>query len=227
MQARRQQRRVVAIVLAFVSAAGLAVGVFGDQWLVVPETNRVTGMADVCAFDRVNSLGLRTYERCRGACEARPTAELIDLIEARIKCAKDKNPTLPPPEQIKVPYSPWHGGPGLGLATFIAALLAAAGLLVGGVLALAGKRIAMPIMPTTLGVLGIAVSIVTGCIYVATKPDFSDAVIVGWSFIVFGIAAVIGLAAVFPLNRAIRPIDTELGEASATMSWGGSRDDHP
>jgi hypothetical protein len=43
----------------------------------------------------------------------------------------------------------------------------------------------------------------------------------------FGGGVVVALAAVFPLNRAIRPIDEELGDASATMSWGDSRDDSP
>jgi len=89
------------------------------------------------------------------------------------------------------------------------------------------KRVNMMIMPTTYAVLGIAGSIITGCIFVATKPDFTEQLVVGWSFIAFGIAAVLGLAAVFPLNRAIRPIDADLGEAASTMSWGGSRDDLP
>ena len=43
---------------------------------------------------------------------------------------------------------------------------------------------------------------------------------VGWTFFVFGVGAVTGLAAVLPLKRAIRPIDDVLGEACATASWG-------
>lgn len=50
---------------------------------------------------------------------------------------------------------------------------------------------------------------------------------VGWTFMAFGGGTVVGLAAVFPLNRQIRPIDEELGEGSSTMSWGASRDDEP
>jgi hypothetical protein len=66
---------------------------------------------------------------------------------------------------------------------------------------------------------------VTGCVFVATKPDAIEGVGVGWTFGVFGVGLVLGLAAVFPLNRQIRPIDEELGASSATMSWGASRDD--
>jgi hypothetical protein len=225
MHARKERRRIVAILLALGSATGLAVGVFGDQWLVVPETNRAISAAEVCAIERVASVGLRTYERCAPGCEVRSTSQLIDLVEARISCAKDENRHLPSGQQLRIPYGPWHGVPAVGLIAFISALIAAAGLFVGAGFALAGKRVSLPIMPTTFAVLGIAVSIVTGCIFVATKPDFADSIVVGWSFIVFGLSAVFGLAAVFPLNRAIRPIDIELGEASATMSWGDSRDD--
>src|SRR5204863_9320545 len=107
----------------------------------------------------------------------------------------------------------------------LGALLAAGGLLAGAGLALAGKRLVLPVMPTTLAVLGLLVGIITGCIFIATKPEETATMAVGWSFIAFGGSIVVGLAAVFPLNRAIRPIDEELGEASATMSWGDSRDD--
>jgi hypothetical protein len=80
-------------------------------------------------------------------------------------------------------------------------------------------------MPTTVVVLGLIVSIVCGPVFVATKPESVELMGVGWSFMTFGVALVVGLASVFPLNRQIRPIDEELGAASATMSWGGSRDD--
>jgi hypothetical protein len=227
MEPRKQKKRGIAILLALVSAAGLVVGVFADQWLVVPETNRAWRTADACALEQVTSVGLRTYERCTPRCETRTSSQLVDLVEARIACIRDANLRLPSHQQLRVPYSPWHGVPIVGIISFIAALIAAAGLLVGALFAIVGKRVALPIMPTTFAVLGIFVSIVNGCIFVATKPDFADAIVVGWSFIVWGLGAVVGLGAVFPLNRAIRPIDVELGEASATMSWGESRDDFP
>jgi hypothetical protein len=76
-------------------------------------------------------------------------------------------------------------------------------------------------------VLGLVLALVCGCIFVATKPAeaVSENMGVGWTFFVFGAAIVTGLIAVFPLNRQIRPIDEELGEASATSSWTASLDD--
>jgi hypothetical protein len=103
-------------------------------------------------------------------------------------------------------------------------LLAAAGLVAGGVVALSGKRPEVPVMPTTVAVMGLFLAIVNGCIFVATKPAAIESMEVGWSFLTFGGAVVVGLIAVFPLNKQIRPIDHELGEASATMSWSNELD---
>lgn len=224
MQARKQQRRVVAILLAFVSAAGLSIGAFGDRWLATPYGGDASSGNPA---ERSAGIGLRGYERCSGTCSTISNFELIDVLERRIEEVKQENKHLPAKEQMALPRPPWHGFPVVGVMALVAALIAAAGLLAGGTLAVARKRVDMAIMPTTIAVLGLAFSIITGCIFVATKPDFAESLVVGWSFITFGIAAVLGLAAVFPLNRAIRPIDDELGEASATMSWGSSRDDQP
>jgi hypothetical protein len=223
---RKQQRRVVAILLAFVSAAGLAVGAFGDRWLATPYGDDIS-LGAGASSERSAGIGLREYERCHASCSAISNFELVDLLDKRIEEIREQNKTLPLKEQQALPRPPWHGFPVVGIMALVAALIASAGLLVGGILALAGKRVDMAIMPTTIAVLGLTLSIITGCIFIATKPDFAETLVVGWTFITFGIAAVLGLAAVFPLNRAIRPIDTELGEASATMSWGGSRDDLP
>ena len=227
MQPRKKQRRLVAIALAFISAAGLVVAAFGDRWLATPYADD-TATEPGTSSERSAGMGLHTYERCRGAdCDGISNFELIDVLEKRIEEIKEENKHLPAKEQMALPRPPWHGFPVVGIMAFITALIAAAGLLVGALFALARKRVDMTIMPTTIAVLGLTFSIVTGCIFVATKPDFAESLVVGWSFIAFGIAAVLGLAAVFPLNRAIRPIDDELGEASATMSWGSSRDDMP
>jgi hypothetical protein len=82
-------------------------------------------------------------------------------------------------------------------------------------------------MPTTFVVIGIAVAIVNVALYMAMHPAVSPTMTIGWAFAVYGFGAIAGLGAAFPLNRQIRPIDPELGAASATMSWGGSRDDQP
>lgn len=209
----KRSRRLLAIVLAVVSAAALLVAAFGNRWLATEDND--TGM------------GLRAVEHCSTdkGCVQVSNHDVIEEIEKEIIRTKEANKLLPPNKQMSLPRTPWHGWPMMGLSAFLGSLLAAGGLLGGAGLALAGKRMVLPVMPTTLAVLGLLVGIVTGCVFVATKPEETTSMAVGWTFMVFGGAVITGLAAVFPLNRAIRPIDEELGEASATMSWGGSRDD--
>ena len=206
-------KRVLAIALGLVAAAALAVAAFTPKWLATPLTDEA-------------GIGLREAVVCdRGRCEYMSNDALVEYIEAEIARIIELNKTVEERYMLPVPRKPWSGWPGCGLVAFIGSLLAAAGLAIAAVLGVAGKRIAWPVMPTTIGVLGLIVAMVAGCVFVATKPEGMEGLGLGWSFGVFGGGVIFGLAAVFPLNRQIRPIDEELGAASATMSWGGSRDE--
>ena len=226
MEQRRQRKRTLAIVLALIASVVLGVSVFADSWLASPSWG-----------DDIR-IGLRSFTRCKhDRCKSITNTALMDVLDHDIELIKEKNKGLHIAKRLTVPHAPWHGFPVVGMITFIASLIAAAALTFSAMLALAKQRRALPIMPTTIAVLALAIAIICGCIFVATKPEVFnyeslltphaplEDIIVGWSFILFGAGAVTGLASVFPLNRQIRPIDVELGEAAATMSWGGSRDD--
>ncbi len=213
MASGNRQHRALAILLAVLAAAALIVAAFGPRWLA-GASNR-------------DGFGLRTVAVCTDDCKTMTNFKLVDLINQQREEMAALNKTVAPQAQLALDRKPWGGFPVVGLITLIACLLAAAGLLGGAVLAAGRKRPELPIMPTTVAVLGLLLAIVNGCIFVATKPigRLLDSMGVGWTFFVFGVGVVTGLMAVFPLNRQIRPIDDELGEASATSSWGASRDD--
>lgn len=100
--------------------------------------------------------------------------------------------------------------PVAGLITFVVLLLAAVGLLVAAALAFAGQRPALPIAPTTVALLGVMVGLISGCVFVATKPGDVGSVGVAWSFWAFGIGSVVGIAAAQMLAKQIRPVDPDL-----------------
>lgn len=210
--AKKKPNKYIAILLAFAAAAGLVVAAFGPRWLTDPDHSGA-------------GFGLKSFEACIGAdCETGSVFKLLDEIDKKIERVEAENKELPPAQQMAVPKKPWHGFAVVGMITFVMCLVAAGGLVVGAILALGGKRPEVPVMPTTLAVMGLFLAIVNGCLFVATKPAAIDSMEVGWSFLTFGGAVVLGLAAVFPLNKQIRPIDHELGEASATMSWSNELD---
>lgn len=96
-----------------------------------------------------------------------------------------------------------------GWITFVAILLAAVGLLGAAAMAATKKVIALPIAPTTVGLLGAMISLVTGCVFVATKPGPPGMVGVGLSFWVFGVGSVMGILAAQMLAKQVRPVEPE------------------
>jgi hypothetical protein len=210
---RKQRRRVVAIVLAFASAVALVIGAFGKAWMIDNQ------------HEDALAIGLRETDLCEERCTTMSNSQAVAYLEAKIERLREENAKLPDYRWLFVPPDPWHGFAVVGWIAFVTALISAAALVTTASIALAGKRIDWPVMPTTIGVLALALTIINGALVIAMKPALSHFITIGWTFMTFGGGAVAGLAAVFPLNRQIRPIDPELGAAAATVSWSVSRDE--
>lgn len=102
--------------------------------------------------------------------------------------------------------------PTLGWIVFVALLLAAASLATASIIVFAGKRVRLPVMPTTSALLASAVALICGCLFVAFKPGPPGYVGVGLGFFVFGAGCVLGLWASLKLNKLMRPHDPDLLE---------------
>ncbi|MDQ3369261.1 MAG: hypothetical protein M3680_27865 [Myxococcota bacterium] len=98
----------------------------------------------------------------------------------------------------------------MGLATLVLLGLSAIGLLVTAGIAIKKQRPDLRIAPTTVALLGIMGALLTGCVFVATKPGGVGGVGVGLGFWAFGIGAVLGIAGAQMLNKVIKPIDPDL-----------------
>ena len=96
-----------------------------------------------------------------------------------------------------------------GWITFIVALLAAAGLAASAAFGAAKKAADLPIAPTTVGLLGVMIGLITGCVFVATKPGPAGMVGVGMSFWIFGVGCVMGIAGAQMMAKVNRPPDEE------------------
>jgi hypothetical protein len=101
-----------------------------------------------------------------------------------------------------------------GWITLIALVIAAISLATAATLVVAKKRVALPIMPTTTALLGVGVALITGCLFVATKPGPPGYVGVGISFFAFGAGVILGLWSTLYLNKLLRPADPDLLEDS-------------
>jgi len=97
-----------------------------------------------------------------------------------------------------------------GWITSIACALAALGLLAAAALALGNKQPQLPVSPSSVSLLALMVALVSGCVFVATKPGPGGFVGVGIAFWIFGIGAVLGLAGSIMLARVNRPVDPDL-----------------
>jgi len=177
----RQPPRALGIVLALASAALLVAACFSHRWLA----NKHLGDFGYSPL---------SFQQCGARCEAISNFQVYDI-------ASDS-----PFEENRVSGA----FPIAGLLTFIALLVAAAGLVLGAGISAAGAHPNLPISPTTFALLGIMIGLISGCVFVATKPGGVGAVGVAWSFWAFGIGSVAGIAGAQLLAKQIRPADPDL-----------------
>jgi hypothetical protein len=171
----------VGIVLALVAAALLVAACFSHRWLA----NRHLGNFGYSPL---------SFEQCGAGCE---TVSNFQVAEIASDSPFDE-------KRVSAAF------PVAGLITFIVLLVAAAGLVLSAGIAAANRRPNLPISPTTFGLLGIMIGLISGCVFVATKPGGVGAVGVAWSFWAFGIGSVAGIAGAQLLARQIRPSDPDL-----------------
>ncbi len=98
----------------------------------------------------------------------------------------------------------------MGWATFGLCIAASLGLIAAAALAFMRKRLELPIAPTTVALLAIMISLITGCVFVATKPGGPGFVGVAIGFWCFGVGSVLGIAAAQMLAKTLRPVDPDL-----------------
>lgn len=177
----REPPRAVGVVLALVAAGCLVAACFSHRWLA----NRHFGDFGYSPL---------TFEQCGTTCESISNFQVANI-------AADS-----PFEEQRVSLA----FPVAGVLSFIALMIAATGLVVAAALAAAGKRPDLPVSPTTFALLGLMIGLLSGCVFVATKPGAVGAVAIGWSFWAFGVGAVMGIASAQLLAKQIRPADPDL-----------------
>jgi hypothetical protein len=177
----REPPRALGILVAVLAAGCLIAACLSHRWLA----NRHVGDFGYSPL---------SFQQCGATCETISNFQVSDI-------ASDS----PFSEQrVSAAF------PIAGLVSFVVLLVAAVGLLVAAAIAATGKRPELPVAPTTVALLGLMIGLISGCVFVATKPGGVGVVGVAWSFWAFGVGAVAGLAGAQLLARQIRPADPDL-----------------
>lgn len=211
---------VVALILATCAALTLAVTTFVHGWLD-------SGVYDV-------RLGLRGGTVClEHGCESVSVTEVVeqadrnrsasatnDCIDAGLEACNDGPDLMACQDKVVATCAPSASGRGrtfviAGWVTSVCLWLGVLGLLAAIGLVLAKATPALPIAPTTISFLTLTVAIVSGCVFVATKPGGTGMLGIGWAFWIFAAGTVAGITASMLLARAMRPAvgDWDPGDA--------------
>jgi hypothetical protein len=177
----RSPPRFAGIALALVASGCLIAACFSHRWLA----NRHLGDLGYSPL---------SYADCRSTCQVVSNFQVYE------------NAKELPFEEDRVARM----FPIAGAVTFALLLIAAASLLAAAAIAVSGRRPDLPVSPTTIALLGVMLGLLTGCVFVATKPGAVGLVGVGWSFWAFGIGSVAGIAGAQLLAKQLRPADPDL-----------------
>jgi hypothetical protein len=179
------KKRQIAMMVAVAAIVALGLAAFSKSWLRAEKgSSRV-------------AMGLIRAELCdRGACNTMSDREFVkSIINDQIDRLKE----------IGVPGVPAKRSPASWIAgwiTLVLVVLAAGSLLAAVILIAQGKFFLGPFAPTSLALLLLFLSLIAGCVFVATNPttgkDMQEMLPfrlgVGWSFWVFGAGVVAGIA---------------------------------
>jgi len=188
-----KDNRMLAGVLVLVAIAGLAFAMVSKRWLANTAGRGEMGfglLSFSACFDGSERYG--TEERC----ESRSNSEIVAEVQKA------------------------HGSASGAFPIFGYITLGLIGLAVLSLLAtlpLAFRKQAdaqamlekLPIAPTTVALSTISLALITGCVFVATKPGGVGSVGVGWGFWAFGVAVITGMTGAIMIGKQLGPKPSE------------------
>jgi len=185
-----KQHPMLAIALAIVAGLGLIFACFSTRWL----TNYGT--------DGSIEMGLRSTTECGSVGMLLGPAP----DECRTRSASDyaKEWNVSEGRYYSAVWAP------LGLVTLITSLLGALGLLAGAAVGFLKTKPGLPVSPSSIALIGIMLAMISGCVFVATKPGVPGLAGVGIAFWMFGAGAVVGIAGAIMLAKVNLPADLDL-----------------
>jgi hypothetical protein len=191
----KKDLRPLATGLCAVAAACLIYAAFTHAWLANAGRYNEIGFGLRKNFQCAQSYSFDgAEEHSRQACEWHTNADVIKKWREMSESSK---------KMASAAFAP------MGWVTFIAALFAALGLAASAVFGALKKPLGGPIAPTTIGLLGVMIGLITGCVFIATKPGPVGMVGVGLSFWIFGVGCVMGIAGAQMMAKVNRPPDPE------------------
>ena len=190
----KKDLRPLATGLCAAAAACLIYAAFTHAWLANASRYAELGFGLRSNYECGMSYSFDGEEHSKQACEWLSNGELIEKWRSMgSEAAKLTSSAFAP----------------MGWVTFIVALLAAAGLAAAAAFGALKKPMNWPIAPTSIALLGVMIGLITGCVFVATKPGPAGMVGVGLSFWIFGIGCVMGIAGAQMMAKVNRPPDPE------------------
>jgi hypothetical protein len=228
-------QRVLFTVLALIAAGALAFALITKRWLVVDKIQLEAEMhTQYFSWGPTHSLrvGLRSMELCfhPGPCTELANTDtpvawqralvfhdrlpshkpLYDLVAADLEERTNIDPTRAQAlaRELLASSSGWAAW---GWVAFAGCALGLVSLVLAAVIATTGKRIAWPVMPTTTAVLGLAVALIAGCVFVVTPPGPGSYMNVDAGFWALGVGVVGGIVSAIKLSRMILRADNFAG----------------
>ena len=185
-----KDRRMLAIGLCLAAAVFMAYAAFSHRWLSNGNKHLEYGMGLQKSFE----------------CAKSDRGWDCEWISNKDFVAQMKEIEKVDPGHRKLYSAAWIPA---GWVTLISILLSSLGLFASAGLAFQRIHKEWPIAPTTVALLGGMVGLISGCVFVATKPGEPGMVGVGLSFWVFGVGVVMGIVGAQMAAKVIRPPDPE------------------
>jgi hypothetical protein len=174
--------RLIAIAIALAAIAGIVGGLVTHKVLV----DQSDGITMNCGF--------KVCEACIDDCHA---TSIFALTESRNEGAEDR-------DKVSAAWA-WSGAIG-----WWGGVVAIIGLLIATTMVVFRSYVRLPLIsPTTIALLGGAIGLVGGCIFIATKPVHVGVTRVGWGFWGFGAGVVGAIIAAFLLSRQLALLEPE------------------